>query len=126
VKDASGDYALAYTVDADRRCRYASFADVDQDDDLDIVVSNGAGDNVSVALNNGDGTFADSVQYGAGDGNWSHALGDVNNDGSLDIVTADYLANTVSVLLNQCVNSSATCPADIAPAGAGRRHRQHG
>ena len=117
LKDANGDYATAYTVDADERCRYASFADLDQDDDLDIVVSNNVGDNVSVALNDGDGTFADSVQYGAGDGNWSHDIGDVNNDGLLDIVTADYLADTVSVLLNECVDSGETCPADIAPLG---------
>jgi hypothetical protein len=111
-EDANGDYSIAFTVEADMRCRYASFGDVDNDGDLDIIVSNGVGDNVSVALNLGDGTFAESVQYGAGDGNWSHALGDVNHDGSLDIVTADYLADTVSVLLNECFDSSEPCLAD--------------
>ena len=111
-KDANGDYSLASTVDADMRCRFASFADLDQDDDLDIVVSNNVGDNVSVALNHGDGTFADTVQYGAGDGNWSHALGDVDNDGYLDIVTADYLTDTISVLLNECVDLGGPCLGD--------------
>ncbi len=111
-KDANGGYYLAHTVDADMRCRFASLADLDLDGDLDIAVSNNVGDNVSVALNNGDGTFAETVQYGAGDGNWSHALGDVNHDGYPDIVTADYLTDTISVLLNQCVDLSQACPGD--------------
>jgi hypothetical protein len=101
-KDANGDYYLAYTVGADMRCRFASLADLDLDGDLDVVVSNNVGDNVSVALNHGDGTFAETVQYGAGDGNWSHAVGDVNGDGLPDIVTADYLADTISVLPSEC------------------------
>lgn len=44
------------------------------------------GGTVSVLLNNGDGTFADDVQYAAGNGPASIALGDIDRNGTLDVV----------------------------------------
>ena len=50
------------------------------------------GNNVSVLLGRGDGTFQAQVTYAVGSCPSSVALGDVNGDGRLDVVTANYLA----------------------------------
>ncbi|RXK84658.1 hypothetical protein EST62_09085 [Chlorobaculum sp. 24CR] len=42
-------------------------ADVDGDGDADMLVANGSSDTVSVLLNNGNGTFAEKVDYATGD-----------------------------------------------------------
>jgi uncharacterized protein (TIGR03437 family) len=71
------------------------------------IANNGANDtngakggngNVSVLLGNGDGTFQAAVNYGAGLGPYSIAVGDFNGDGMVDLVTANNGGN-VSVLL---------------------------
>ncbi|MFZ5981885.1 MAG: FG-GAP-like repeat-containing protein, partial [Candidatus Zixiibacteriota bacterium] len=40
--------------------------DLDGDGDNDLAVANLDSENVSILLNNGDGTFAEAVNYGAG------------------------------------------------------------
>jgi len=71
---------------------------------LDLVVTNGSDNTVSVLLGNGDGTFQPQVAYtttGAyPQGNTPRwvAIADVNKDGHLDLVTAD-LGGGISVLL---------------------------
>ncbi|UCC81070.1 MAG: VCBS repeat-containing protein, partial [Candidatus Zixiibacteriota bacterium] len=56
---------------------------------------------VSVLLNNGDGTFADSVNYAAGDGPASVFAADLDADGDLDLATANLESDNISVLLNE-------------------------
>ncbi|HKN70900.1 MAG TPA: FG-GAP-like repeat-containing protein [Terriglobales bacterium] len=75
-------------------------ADFNGDGKLDLAVANGAGNNVSVFLGNGDGTFQASVNYDAGSNPWSGmVVGDFRDDGKLDLVVANYGSNNVSVLL---------------------------
>ncbi|MBI3464724.1 MAG: VCBS repeat-containing protein, partial [Planctomycetes bacterium] len=65
--------------------------DIDNDGFPDIVVT--AYGNVTLLVNNGDGTFAADVQHARlDDPGWSTsaALGDVNRDGSLDLYVAHY------------------------------------
>ena len=57
--------------------------DLDGDLDLDLAVANFFGDDVSVLLNNGDGTFADDIRYGAGDGPRFVAVGDLDGTSTL-------------------------------------------
>ncbi len=71
---------------------------------LDLVVTNGSDNTVSVLLGNGDGTFQPQVAYSTSgsypQGNspqWV-AVADVNKDGRLDLVTADS-GQGISVLL---------------------------
>ena len=80
-------------------------ADLDRDGDNDLAVANRASNNVSVLLNNGDGTFADKVDYGTGDDPRSVFSVDLDGDRGNDLAVAnagteEKPGNTVSVLLN--------------------------
>ena len=75
-------------------------ADFNGDGKLDLAVANHAGNNVSVFLGNGNGTFQAAVNYDTGTGPWSGiAVGDFRGNGKLDLVVANYGSNNVSVLL---------------------------
>src|SRR6186713_1066989 len=63
----------------------------------DLLTNNPGGDNVSVLLGNGNGTFQGAVAYGVGDGPNQVVVGDFNSDGRQDLATADR-GGTVSVL----------------------------
>ena len=73
--------------------------DLDGDNDLDLATANSGDDEVSVLLNQGDGTFASQVNYGVGDYPVSVAVGDLDGDGDLDLVTG--VEYSISVLLNE-------------------------
>ncbi len=75
-------------------------ADIDSDGDNDLAVANEGSDNVSVLLNNGDGTFAPRVDYPAGDGSRSAFSADFDGDGDNDLAVANFNSDNVSVLLN--------------------------
>ena len=66
----------------------------------DMAVANYGSSNVSVFLNNGNGTFAAAVNYSAGSGTIGVVIGDVSGDGHPDIVTANYSSSNISVLIN--------------------------
>jgi hypothetical protein len=67
----------------------------------DLVTANSeyTASTVSVLLGNGDGTFAAKVDYAAGTGPQSVAIGDVGGDGKPDLVVANYFSATVSVTI---------------------------
>ena len=67
---------------------------------LDLAVANFGSDDVSILLGNGNGTFVTpAVNFGAGDGPWSVAVGDFNNDTIQDLAVANALSDNVSILL---------------------------
>jgi hypothetical protein len=78
--------------------------DFNSDGKLDLVVGGVESDNVSVVsvlLGNGDGTFQAAVNYGAGAGQTSVAVGDFNGDGRLDLAfPASLLLQTPLALLS--------------------------
>ncbi len=86
--------------------------DLDGDMDLDLAVANWLSDDVSVLLNNGDGTFAAQVTYAltVGGAPASVAMGDLDNDGDLDLAITLYLTDEVAALLNDG-NGSFAAPA---------------
>jgi hypothetical protein len=75
-----------------------AIADVNKDSKRDLVVANNDGGNVAVIAGNGDGTFAEPVNFDVGTGPVSIAVADLNIDGNPDIVTADEEEFTVSYL----------------------------
>jgi hypothetical protein len=102
-------------------------ADFNGDGNLDLAVaSNSAGatgaagsaGTVTILLGRGDGTFRNSIVYGAGNNPLSLGVGDVNGDGQPDLVLADTLANTAVVLLNNYIpgSSGSACTA-VQPLG---------
>ncbi len=75
--------------------RGASWADYDNDGDLDMFVANQSGNNF-LYRNNGDGTFAkitSGVIVNDGGNSFASAWGDYDNDGDLDVFVANFGEN---------------------------------
>jgi Big-like domain-containing protein/VCBS repeat protein len=74
-------------------------ADVNGDGKLDLVTANQTGNDVSVLLGIGDGTFGAQVTYAVGTTPQTVISIDANGDGKLDLVTLNRGDSNVSVLL---------------------------
>ena len=76
---------------------HAVVADVNRDNEMDVIAA--GGDGVRVMLGDGRGGFAAGPAIRSGPGSWRLALGDVNRDGKADLVTSNLETDTVSVLV---------------------------
>jgi hypothetical protein len=80
-------------------------ADFNGDGKLDLALASipfgtSIGNQVSLLLGNGNGTFSTAALFGVGYLPYSLVVGDFNGDGALDLAAANSASNTVSVLLN--------------------------
>jgi hypothetical protein len=75
-------------------------ADLDGDGNQDLVAANSVSNNVSLLMNNGNGTFAAAVNYATGSYPMSVYAADLDGDRDQDVVTANNYSNNVSVLKN--------------------------
>ncbi len=97
-------------------------ADLDGDGDNDLVTANENANNVSVLLNNGDGTFAPARNYPAllfsDKGPTDVLAADFNEDGALDLATANpVFGRQVSILIG---NGDGTfAPPNVTQVGTG-------
>jgi ankyrin repeat protein len=93
--------------------------DVNGDKILDLVTANNAGNNISLRIGVGDGTFTTPAPatFAAGAGPYDISLGDVDGDGKLDAVVANDGSNNVSLL----INTSPTFKAAVNTPTAGNR-----
>jgi hypothetical protein len=74
--------------------------DLDGDGIPDLAVADDDA-NVSVLLNQGNGTFSAPINYAAGGSSLSLAVGDLNGDGRLDIALGN--DDGMTVLLTTCL-----------------------
>ncbi|MEI6651370.1 MAG: FG-GAP-like repeat-containing protein [Chlorobiaceae bacterium] len=112
LSKGDGTFAPATDYAIDGSLTTATTADINGDSKADIIITSidfaNAISNVSVLLNNGDGTFAPKTDYAyaANVNSYSPSVTttDLNGDGKVDLVVsaADYFGNisNVSVLLN--------------------------
>ena len=92
-EEVAAEAGVAFTKSAVANYRHSSpaFADLDGDDDLDLLLPGLDGDPTLVFASNGDGTFTD-VSSGSGldrmraEHSMSPALGDYDRDGDLDLM----------------------------------------
>lgn len=73
--------------------------DFDQDNFLDLVISNKDSDNVSILMGNGDGTFQTPINLPVGDAPQEVIVEDLNLDRFLDLIVVNSGSNNVSILL---------------------------
>ena len=91
-----------------------AIGDLDGDGKPDFVVTNNAGNTISVFRNTSVGdsissnSFAAAVNFATGSGPWGVAIGDLDGDGKLDIVVSNGNSGTISVFRNTSVSGSIT------------------
>ncbi len=78
---------------------FVASADFNGDGKTDLAVANRSGNNVSILLGKGDGTFQTAVNYAAGTNPECVVTGDFNGDGNSDLAVANFSDNTFGVLL---------------------------
>jgi len=75
-------------------------ADLDGDDDYDLITANYGSSNVSVLKNNGDGTFAADVVYSVGSSPTSVFSINFDYDDDCDLAVANFGSDNISILTN--------------------------
>jgi len=75
-----------------------AITDVNGDGKLDVLFANSTGNDVSVLLGNGDGTFKPAANYAVGTTPQALAFGDFDSDGKVDIFTANASTQDLSFL----------------------------
>lgn len=108
------------TVNAGTGAQGTLLVDLNDDDVLDLVVTNHDDGTLSVFLGKGDGCFDSPSTHTVGAGPVAVAVGNFDNQGGLDLATADEDAHTVSVLLSDGWGGyldASTYPVGLSPIG---------
>ena len=95
--DGSGGIVRSIALSSGFSPNDVGIGDINLDGNDDMVVANGASDNVSVFLGDGLGSFSANPNVPVGGNPFSIVIGDFNNDGAPDVAVANDSSNTVSV-----------------------------
>ncbi|CAF1427348.1 unnamed protein product [Adineta steineri] len=78
--------------------------DFNNDNHLDIAVSNSDAHNIGILLGNGNGTFLAQRTFSTGSLSepWLVVSGDFNSDGKVDLVFTDITGSIIRILMNTC------------------------
>ncbi|CAF0789784.1 unnamed protein product [Adineta ricciae] len=78
---------------------FVAVSDLNNDQQLDILVTNYDVDNIGILYNDGNATFRNIVTYPTGDGSYPYSLavGDLNNDNRSDVVVANYNSDNIGI-----------------------------
>ncbi|CAF1509288.1 unnamed protein product, partial [Adineta ricciae] len=91
-----------YPLDSGSSPKHINLGDVNNDGQMDMIVTNLAARSVSILFGAENGTFTAATSYSTGTGTqpWLTALGDFNNDNRLDIVSPNWISDDMSIFLN--------------------------
>ncbi|CAF3297399.1 unnamed protein product [Rotaria sp. Silwood2] len=105
--NGSFESQIVYPTGDDSKPIILAIADINNDNQLDIVVANFHSDSFGLLLGYGNGTFANIRLYflGVAASPIFVAVGDFNKDNQLDIVLANYGPNTISIVLGYANDS---------------------
>ena len=92
-------FSTAVNYNAGAAPRAVASGDFSGNGKTDLVVVDQTANDVSILMNNGNGTFASPVNYAAGTAPRAVVVGDFNGDGKLDLAVADQTGNTVAILM---------------------------
>lgn len=113
--DGTGSFSGLTTYAQTTTITDIHLSDIDHDGDLDLITSEIyvlGNDNISVRLNNGDGTFTAATTYLPGDSVASprghSTLADFNGDGYDDIIMANDAASSLSIFINDGTGNFST------------------
>jgi len=96
--NGDGSFTSAPSLNVGTGASRLLVADLNDDTDPDIVVTNSDSDDLSVLMGNGDGTFAAEVRYAVTDDPFDVDLADLDGDGNDDLIVGNNLAHDVSML----------------------------
>ncbi|MFM8913126.1 MAG: FG-GAP-like repeat-containing protein, partial [Flammeovirgaceae bacterium] len=109
----ASSFATAVNFTAGINPHGIELADIDGDDQLDLVVSNLGGNSVSIfrnlsLTNISSGSFSPKVDFATGSGPYLLAIADYNGDAKLDIAVSSSVSNTISIFRNNSTSGSIT------------------
>src|ERR1043166_8482601 len=76
--------------------RSVEVADLRGQGKIDVITANRLGNNVSVLLHHGDGTFTAATNFPTYDGPQTTATGDFDADGTIDVIVANNPSDVIS------------------------------